>query len=204
MFGDVGREEVQDHRGHIVAESGCDTPLVEGKSVLVSGKAQPFLDESSGGGHWIVGISPLECHGSFLVQLGVKEAGQNGDLWIGGVGGKWNGESLFGVLPLIWVEGRLAGQKAPPSHGGGGARVVVGLAKKGERVTQESGRHLPVCKRCELFSSGGKVGGEVSEVSSGDWLCKEVLAGRLKAGLESGGWFQVGRCGDAKVRRRRW
>ena len=102
------------------------------------------------------------------------------------------------------MEGRLAGQKAPPSHGGGRARVVVGLAKKGERVTQESGRHLPVCKRCELFSSGGKVGGEVSEVSSGDWLCKEVLAGRLEAGLESGGGFQVGRCGDAKVGRRRW
>ena len=114
---------------------------------MVSGKAQPFLDKSSGGGHWIGGISPLECHGSFLVQLGVKEAGQNGDLWIGGVGGKWDGESLFGVLPLVWVEGRLAGQKSPPSHG------------------------------------------EVSEVSSGDWLCEEVLAGRLNAGLESGGWF---------------
>ena len=75
-------------------ESGCDTPLVEGKSVLVAGKAQPFLDKSSGCGHWIGGISPLECHGSFLVQLGVKEAGQNGDLWIGCVGGKGDGEGL--------------------------------------------------------------------------------------------------------------
>ena len=110
MCWDVGREEVQDDRGHIVAESGRDTPLGQGKSVLVPGETQPFLEEGSRGGHWVVGIGRLECHGSFLVQLGVEEAGQNGDFWIGGVGGEWNGQSLFGVLPLIRMEGRLAGE----------------------------------------------------------------------------------------------
>ena len=61
--------------------------MVEGKSVLVPGEAQPFLEESFGGGHWIVGIG-LECQGSFLVHLGVKETGQDGDFWISGVGGE--------------------------------------------------------------------------------------------------------------------
>ena len=85
----------------------------------------------------------LECQGSFLVHLGVKEAGQNGDFRVSSVGREWNGQRLFGVLPLIRMEGGLARKQAPPSHGGGGVRIAVGLAKKGERVTQEAGWHLP-------------------------------------------------------------
>ena len=45
MVWDVGRDEVQNHCGDVVAEPGWKTSLVEGKSVLVSGKAQPFLKE---------------------------------------------------------------------------------------------------------------------------------------------------------------
>ena len=86
-----------------MAESGRCTSLVEGKPVLISCETQPFFQEGLSGLNGIVGVG-LESQCSFLVHLGVKEAGQNGSLWVGGVGGEWDRECLFGVLPLVWVE----------------------------------------------------------------------------------------------------
>ena len=103
VFRNVCSEEVQDHGGHIVAESGRCASLVEGKPVLISCETQPFFQEGLSGLNGIVGIG-LESQCSFLVHLGVKEAGQNGSLWVGGVGGERDRECLFGVLPLVWVE----------------------------------------------------------------------------------------------------
>ena len=77
--------------------------MVEGKPVLVSCETQPFFQEGLSGLNGIAGVG-LEGQSSFLVHLGVEEAGQNGNLWIGGVGGEWDRERLFGVLPLVRVE----------------------------------------------------------------------------------------------------
>ena len=86
-----------------MAESGRCASLVDGKPVLVSRKTQPFLQEGLSCRHGIAGVG-LEGQGSFLVHLGVEEAGQNGNLGIGSVGGEWNRQRLFGVLPLVRVE----------------------------------------------------------------------------------------------------
>ena len=104
MFRDVGSDEVQDHCGHIAIESGGTSSLVEGESILVACKAEPFLNKGSGGCHWVVGIA-LECQGSLLVHLGVEEAGQYGNFWVSSVGGERNGQGLLGVLSLeVWRE----------------------------------------------------------------------------------------------------
>ena len=70
---------------------------------MVSCETQPFFQEGLSGLNGMVGVG-LEGQSSFLVHLGVEEAGQNGNLWIGGVGGEWDRERLFGVLPLVRVE----------------------------------------------------------------------------------------------------
>ena len=66
-------------------------------------------------------------------------------------------------------------------------------------VTQESGRDLPIGKWCKLFTAGGQVVSEVSEVCPRDRLCEEIVAGVLEADLEGMGGFQVGRSCDSEV-----
>ena len=83
---------------------------------MVASETEPFLDQGLGGGQGIV-VRVLECCGSFLVHLGVKEAGQNGHLWVSCIGWQWNGAGLFGVFLLVGMEGGLSGQHAPPRHG---------------------------------------------------------------------------------------
>ena len=103
VFRDVCSEKVQNHGSHVVAESGRYASLVDGKPVLVSCKTQPFLQEGFGCRHGIARVG-LKGQGSLLVHLGIEEAGQNGNLGIGSVGGEWNRQCLFGVLPLVRVE----------------------------------------------------------------------------------------------------
>ena len=50
-----------------------------------------------------------------------------------------------------------------------------------------------------LFTAGGQVVGEVSEVCPWDRVCEEIVAGFLEADLEGMGGFQVGRSCDSEV-----
>ena len=93
----------------------------------------------------------------------------------------------------------MSRQKSPPRHGIGRSWVVVVLTEQGIGVTQKSGRDLPISKWCKLFTAGGQVVGEVSEVCPWDRMCEEIVAGVLEADLEGMGGFQVGRSCDSEV-----
>ena len=93
----------------------------------------------------------------------------------------------------------MSRQKSPPRHCVGRSWVVVVLTEQGIGVAQKSGRDLPISKWCKLFTAGGQVVGEVSEVCPWDRLCEEIVAGVLEADLEGMGGFQVGRSCDSEV-----